>query len=453
MTLRRCLLLLALAGCDAQPSAFDRDGGALFDGGSGTPDVLAPGDAPRPDVIAPGDASRPAGRIRVVTGPAPVRPLRGVTIRAVGGDAMPVEAVTDEAGEAAMDLPTRGGPWTLTAARRGFSAVSIVGLTEAPDGVIRLDAPIDFGEGGGVRLEGTITGAARDAFVWFDALNTDLSMPLSPGQTSFQTLYYLEFPELPLAVTALELVDGHATRIARSQALVRDGSPRDGVTVTLPAAPSGFRTVTVPIATPAPSSIAGVGLRGDPTPRVWQLDTQYQRSTVSVGVARLAVTPSAIEANFEVVDGELAPNLGAVRFEADAVTTNLFVHRFDGAERLSVPNVTALDASGDSLGALTVQASADGADAFGLFLSPSIDAAPRWRCFFLPGALPARLPDLPAGVTLADIGLGARSVNVATIAFWMHAGRVWATPNSDGPVLGYGATVTGVYRTVSNAWR
>ncbi len=300
---------------------------------------------------------------------------------------------------------------------------------------------------------GVVTGSAPGGSVLIDALNSDPSRAMPGDEAVFRSSYYLDFPDMPLAVTALELVDDHATRIVRGEALRRDGTPRYDLRVALPTAPSGFRTVQVPIATPTPSSIAGVGLRTDEAPRVWQLDTQYERSTVSVGVARLAVTPSAMEASFEVVDGELAPNLGAIRFEAATVTTNLFVHRFDGTERLGVPNVTELDSSGDSLGALTVQGAADGADAFGVFLSPSAEAAPRWRCFFVPGALPAPLPDLPRGVTLADLGLGASSVNVAVLAFWMHAGRPWATPNSDGPVLGYGATVTRVYRTVTNAWR
>ncbi len=141
MTLRRCLLVLTLAGCGDQTSVFDRVGASLDGGAVGAADAVAsldgtrsdasaPGDASRPDILAPSDVSRPTGRIRVVTGPTPVRALAGVSIRAVGRDAVTVEAVTDDSRRGATGPADAERPLD---ADRG-AARPLCGLHRRPDG-------------------------------------------------------------------------------------------------------------------------------------------------------------------------------------------------------------------------------------------------------------------------------------------------------------------------------
>jgi len=434
--------MAATAACGEAPVAPDAAAPSGVDGG-GVP--LA--------IRAPHLPPVPMDRLRVVVGPAPVRPLEGALLRAESTTGRVLEAVTDARGTAALALSLDEGRWSLTAAKRGLAAVSIVGLSELPDGDIRLDPVIDFATGGGVALQGTVTGAAPGATVIVDAFNTDI-VSLPAGTSAFETRYYNEFPSLPLAVTAIEVVAGRATRIARGPTLARAGSAVSGVTLRLPEAASGFRAVRVPVTVPA-TSITSEAVRAFAPSLVSQIDRPYERTAVGVGVSREAFSGPESAVEFDVADGAFKPDYAVIRVDATRVRTNLFVHAFDGSESFALPSFTTLEAVGTSLGDIAVRSDARGVDAVALHLGEDEDRVPRWRCFFLPAATggAARLPTLPGGLTPADLGLSAPAISYGVVAIWMYSGRPWTTPTSNAAVLGYYTTVTANYARVAGTWR
>lgn len=404
-------------------------------------------------IFAPHLPSVPAGNVRVVTGPAPVQPLADALLRAVSAAGRAIEARTDARGLAAMNLPASEGLWSLSVAKRGLAAVSLVGLRGVPEGDIRLDPLIQFGEGGGVALSGTVEGAAPGASVVIDAFNAD-TMRLMPGQTSFRTSYYLELPTLPLEVVAMEVVGGRAQRITRSAMIARSGMPVSDVAIRFPEGGSGFRTVRVPVNIPA-GSIATEGIQRFVPSYVSRTDYGFERTILAVGTSREFYSGPMSAVEFDVSDGDLKPDFAVVVLDGNRVRTNLLVHRFDGSERIDVPTFTALEATGASLGVMEVRSDATGLDALALQLGEDENHAPSWRVFFLPAATGggARIPQLPGGLTPADIGLSAPTISYGLLAIWMYAGQPWSTPNSNGMVLGYRTTVGTNYADVITTWR
>lgn len=436
-----CVLMSVTAACGESQVASDA---AVPPGVDGS--------VPLP-IRAPHLPPVPANRLRVVVGPAPVRPLEGALLRAESTTGRVLDAVTDASGTAALALSPNEGPWSLTAAQRGLAAVSIVGLSELPDGDIRLDPVIDFAKGGGVPLQGSVIGASPGATVIVDAFNIDI-VSLRARESAFETSYYNEFPTLPLTVTAMEVIAGRATRITRSPTLGRTGTAVSGVALDLSEAPYGFRAVRVPVTVPE-RSITSEAVRAFAPSLVSQIDRPHERTTVGVGVGREVFTGPDSAVEFDVAEGDFKPDYAVIRVDAARVRTNLFVHTFDGAERFTLPTFNTLEAVGSSLGDIAVRSDARDVDAIALHLGEDESRVPRWRCFFLPGTTrgTARLPTLPGDLTPADLGLSAPSISYGVMAIWMYSGRPWTTPVSNAAVLGYHTTVTTNYARIAGTWR
>lgn len=102
--------------------------------GSDAPDA---GDAPRDDGSG---AATVAFEVRVVEGGArPHRPVAAAWVRAESAAGDVVEALTDATGTARPRLAPGAGPWDITAAKEGMTAVSVLGVTGPLGDPIRLE--------------------------------------------------------------------------------------------------------------------------------------------------------------------------------------------------------------------------------------------------------------------------------------------------------------------------
>lgn len=146
-------------------------------------------------------ASAGAVTIRVIEGPAPTRASVGATVYVRGADGSVATADTDVGGVVRLQLSAGASPWSVTAVRRGFGAVSVVGVRGSLQGALRLDplAPPEYGAL--VAIRGTVTGAQPGADVQVDAMNFET---VSHARGAVSSRFYVSGGDLPLSLVGLE---------------------------------------------------------------------------------------------------------------------------------------------------------------------------------------------------------------------------------------------------------
>lgn len=434
--------LIATLGCGSDPS-FVGDASVLTDAKTPTDTSFS--------VLPPVTT----GRVRVVEGPLPLRVVAGVSVRAVNAAMRVIEATTDARGEAALDLPPAEAPWTLTAAQRGRGALSIVGLRALPEGDLRLDAPSGETQVAPVPLSGTVRGLEPGAVALIDAYDFD-TVTTARGATTFSSGYYPVFSDVPLEMSALELINGHAVRALSLGTRPRSGDPIGDITAdfTSPAVVP-VRSVTIRVNPPSPESVSASNFHIAGDSRVGLIEPRHGFTFLTVGTG--AMTFSAVAGlrwNIDLADGPLHPNFVSQAIDAGPWRINLLAHDLVPTEVISIPSVNRLAFAGTSLNELTLSTDATGFDAMAFHVGESETRLPRWRCFVLPEmtSAPVALPDLPAGITPADLGLSGQ-VSLVGLLIYMHHDRPWSTAVVNGAVPEYRATVGTLYSKVGDTWR
>lgn len=455
---------LTVASCTSQPGCS-----------LGPPDAfVVPPDAwvaPPPDAwIAPPDAgcasatttsSIPVHTVEPDHTAGGVRDLGSVHVRAesaCGGT--DVEATTDATGHLTLDLPDAGAPWAVTFAIAAHSAVSILDITNlAFTGDVRLetlDVPAD------VRhvASGTVTGAIASGHtlqVDCPDFETTTAMPGVPWSTGFYTGH--QRPDAPLLFVALDLdASGRAVNLGSTAPMTRPTTDVSGISIAMPS----------PAATPTTNRIVVHGattgvMAGAHSPVPFGVEHSYLDIPffpyVLTGTAAFSTAGAAgadVVIDLTHFPGPLDVNLyGFQQTGAFGAVMNVWLTD-TSTHDVTVAPVTTLTATGTSLGDLGAVGVGAGFDALVVHIGESTTDLPRWRVIAdaTSGAASIyRIPHLPTGVTLADIGLPAGSTTALPIYVHMNAGRPWTARGSNVSVWQYQYAIGGQYLTVSTAGR
>lgn len=388
--------------------------------------------------------------------------LGNVAVRADGPcAAAPIEMNTDAGGNLSLDLPNSGAPWSVTFARAGYSAISIMDVTNVGfDGDVQLDpvARPTYVEPG---ASGTVTGTVGignsvqvDTYD-FDTTNT------GPGGTWASTFSLAPAPNPapPLVFVALELdATGRAVNFAVSGEQPRTASPVTGVAIALPAPAVGAIETRVTYHLPMTGIVDYTGSLVPFSVEHALLDVA-QNPYVIVGSDTLSadVTPGdvtftirhfagAFDANFTGFQIGSASGLGIM----NVLLTDIRDHE------VTIPPIVSLGIAGGSLVDLAATGVGDGFDVLIVHIGETDVEDPHWRVFAdarSGSATIASVPQLPSSVSLADIGIVGGFTSVLPLYVKLQTGRGWSTQGMNQAIPRYAYAGGGSYVTLSTAGR
>lgn len=389
-------------------------------------------DAPGPDspTVSCGTTSSRTFDVDVISAdgyPQPAAdglPLEGASVRVAHACGVAAEGVTDAAGHVTLVVDGPADGWAVTAARAGYSAVSVLDLAGSPVGPLRIDrhTPRAFTA---VPISGTVTGATAGSTVLVDAYDFDTqNLTATAGTNAFSTQFYTSTGEPPLTIAALEITGGHLTRLATTTIDPRPHTSPASVELALGAPITPIQTrVTVTIV-------------GDPV--FWSILSYYD------AVDGPWITPGSVTlvgnvGTFEH-DPRLPPTHGFLTWDGPAYRTVVIVHDFPGGDvALAPPTATALGCGTDrATGAFAATGVASGdVDALVLHIDEGEDHGPRWRVYCSPTAHdpshPCLVPALPSGIDPADLGILVGGVQALAMMQTSHAGALWSAPGTAFP--------------------
>lgn len=260
-----------------------------------------------PDGGDAADAATPMLTVRVELGPfAPPTPGTDCRGRAVNGRGDVVDAVSDAAGVLRFAADPAAGPWDITVARVGYTALSIVGVVGAVDAPVYLaargdpardDLSMHF-------VAGMVTGQRPTSRVqvvgdWLD---------VSGASPSYRARFRAFAGAPPLQVIALEL-DGAGQLLGAAASTPTPRTAADvSLDIALPAAPAVVQRATTRVALPTTGVVTAAGLQIGAVDVSRQSQLLVERS-VSVGTGDASVDAAGAAATWTAryVDGELAP--------------------------------------------------------------------------------------------------------------------------------------------------
>jgi hypothetical protein len=436
--------------CESQPGCmifvppFDAgpppdSGPPNTDAGCGTFDAGLPGMV---DVTA-----------RVVLGPPPLTAAAGLTVRVESECYGGMEEVTDSEGRVTFTLAREMGPWSLTAATAGYSAVSILDVANVDmlEGDIRLD-PINVPAEMPHMVSGTLAGAVGVGnMVQIHAYYFDI-IPAA-GATWSSTFYASGFSvRQPLTFTAIEIDGmGRAVNFASTE-VPRVEMAITGVGITMPAPRLAPQVTTVVVNLPDSGMVTGDGstVVGAFARRLSILDPAQ---SVSTGTAQASIAGSNVNITVQHFPTVLPTNFAGATI--DSAFARLNVARSDLTDTAPiVVGPGTLTLLGSTLGDLQViTTDASGHDAVVLHIDED-GRGPRWRVFAPTLPQFTRVPHLPSGITLADIGIMEESVvQVLPLFVKTESGAAWSTFSLDRGVLGYAYTIAPGYAFIAASGR
>ena len=358
--------------------------------------------------------------------------LGNVAVRAEGPcAAAPIEMNTDGAGNLSLALPNAGAPWSVTFARAGYAAISIMDVTNIGfDGDVQLD-PIGNPTYVPYPASGTVTGSVgigntvqvdcydfgtttvRGGGIW--SSDFDLAPPPNPAP--------------PLVFVALELDGaGRAVNFAASSEQPRTGAPVSGVSIALPSPAAAAIETRILFHLPTTGIADGSG--GTMTFDVHhaRLDLA-QDPFVLVGTSALEPgAPGDVTLVIRHFGGSLDANLAGLSVLGRSGLINVLVHDFVDSE-VTIPAIAALQIDGGSLGALNAYGYGSGYDLLILHIGETDFEDPHWRVFADARSGAATIdavPRLPTSVSLADIGIVGGGTQVVPLYVRMRTGRGWS---------------------------
>jgi hypothetical protein len=372
--------------------------------------------------------------------------LADVAVRAEGPCAgSAIEMSTDASGVLSLDLPNAGAPWSITFARAGYSAISIIDVTNIGfDGDVRLD-PLEPASFSGYDASGVVTGSIGiGGSVQVDTYDFVTTNAGAGG--TWSSMYYLApapAPAPPLVFVALELDGtGRAVNFVASTEQPRTGAAATGIAMVLPtpAATAIETRITYHLPTSGIADASGTLL---PFGVEHALLDASQSPYVLVGSETIETGPGAGDATLVVrhFGGPLDANFTGFQIQGTTGVINVLVTDITDHE-VSVPPITALGVAGTTLGALDATGVGDGYDVLAVHIGESESDDPRWRVFADAsggsGAI-TTVPQLPSSVSLADIGLPDTVTFVIPLYIRMQNGRAWSTQglNNAAPEYAY----------------
>jgi hypothetical protein len=381
--------------------------------------------------------------------------LGDVAVRAEGPCAgSAIEMSTDASGNLSLALPNGGAPWSVTLARAGYSAITIMDATNIGfDGDVRLD-PIEPPSYSGFAASGAVAGSVGiGSTVTVDTYDFDTTMAGAGG--AWSSMYYLApapNPAPPLQFVALELDGtGRAVNFAAAIEQPRTGAAATGIAMVLPTPAAAFVETRVSYHLPT-SGIADAMGSVVPFGVEHALLDLAQSPYVLVGSEEIerGAAPGDVTLVIRHFGGPLDANLTGFQLQGASGVINVLVTDFTDHE-VTVPPITSLGVSGASLGSLGASGVGEGYDVLVVHIGESDTEDPHWRVFAdatSGSATIASVPQLPSSVSLADIGLGTETF-VIPLYVKMQTGRAWSAQGMNQAIPQYAYAGGSSYTMVS----
>lgn len=337
-------------------------------------------------------------------------PFGGTLVRVDGSDGSTYENETDAAGSYTFRLPAESVPWTVTVARPGYTATSIFDVTGPIAGAIHL-LPIAESPPSSPRvMSGSITGRTTSIDEHIAFYGPDIT-----GQGVTGDVYSAELLDGFTTNLRLQVVewDDPVTDPPRNAVWIdidRSLADLSGIDIVFPSPPRAIvdtpMTITVPTTGLLSSSTFTV-VPNSPVALRRQDEFWYPVGRVS------AVESGAgtFDANVRAFDGDMAASHASLRLTDSSAVRILMNAPVVSGSTFDVPSVEQLDAGGSSLADIVLtwnapayshlgaSATSDGARGGWFIYSYSAEATEISRGW----------PELPGGLTLADLNLGTAS--------------------------------------------
>lgn len=371
--------------------------------------------------------------------------LGSVAVRAEGPCAgTAIEMSTDASGDLSLDLPNAGAPWAITFAHAGYSAVSIMDVTNIGfGGDVRLDrvtVPV-YAE---YSASGTVGGSIGIGNV-VQVDTFDFGATIAGGGGVWSSTFDLApapNPAPPLTFVALELdATGRALNFASSTARSRTTTPVSGVALVMP---SPAATVTeTRIVYHLPTS--GIAVASSPlvsfdvTHALMDL-AQFPYAIAGSQTIETGATAGDVTQVIRHFGGELDANFAGFQIQGVSGIINVIATDLTDHE-VTVPPIDSLGISGTSLGGLGASASGSGYDVLIIHIGETDTEDPHWRIIAdatSGSAAIASAPRLPSTVSFADIGI-AGTTTAIPLYVRMQTARAWSVQgmNQTSPEYAY----------------
>jgi hypothetical protein len=325
-------------------------------------------------------------------------------------------------GTATFNVDPAKGPFDITIADSGSTAVSILGVTDSVPGnivIYPLGTSTAFSN---IALTGAVTGAAAANRLQIDAWDY-VTTVTTPGAVTYSSKYaYSAAVKIKIGMAAIEVdPQGNAVKGLLTPLQDRTGQPMkfdiDMATATAPT------VSTINIKWPTTGLLTGTTIKGiDKTVNDNHIGTgiieklrasEELGAAMFVGIGDVALPANGVSAfKLQVFGGDMAPDVAGARLttlaagkQATAADVGVLVqaHDLTNGATLEVTAVNKFEVKGATLGDLTFAADTAGYDDVEVDIADA-KAGVVWKCISLGPMLASRgLPSLPTGVAVAEL--------------------------------------------------
>jgi hypothetical protein len=341
-------------------------------------------------------------------------PLEDAQVRVDGADGTTTEGTTDAMGRAIVRVPEGSGPWTVTAARPGYSVVSLLDVDGPIESPLRL-LPTTTSPPATRTVSGSIMGAVPSAVG-----------ALGPGVRSFSPA--------GASTYTLEMADRAGAGLVRVMALEAGPFPYNAAWVDIDLSATDLSGID--IAFPSPARAVATSSMSLVVPTTGVVDASAFTLASSgavhtidgfpfpVGTAQVtAATGGTYSVEIEALTGDMAPTQIRVELTDGAQLGVAVFAPFADGSTFTIPPAAALEATGTNLGDVRLTMDAPMHDYTGAVVR-------NWRVYTFGsgGLVDEPWPELPSGMTAADVPLSPTSTTLALVASSFDDGvAIWDT--------------------------
>jgi hypothetical protein len=443
-------------GCSSSSSGPGVTGA---DGGS--PDGQVTGDGGTGDGGGTGIGGSTDISVTVVQYATPMNtPLANASVRAEVAGVGFIDAKTDAMGVAHMkvDLAKAPNGIDVTVANAGFNAVSILGVKAAVPGNVVLSAIGAMPTFTEFAATGTIANAGATHKLQIDAWDWQ-TVVTAPAATMFSTKFEVSAGLMvPMPVSAIE-VDTANTANGLSAGTAVKGVLAGSTTMPRPMGPTMVaidmnaagaqmpNNSTVTMNWPTTGLFTKSAIKGAGAPVqdmhigsgiVEKLTTAEAQAAMFVGIANVDPMDNS-KLHLQTFGGAMSPDIAGTEVTTimpggTATATDyaaiVYAHDLMGSPTLNIGALNKLSITGMALTDATFEVDADGYDTTEFFVSSKqgMTSTTIWVIYSLGGKLaPRKLPSLPGGVMLGDLGGDVTSADMAAqvVKYVNNAAQPW----------------------------
>ena len=360
-------------------------------------------------------------------------PQAGFAVRAENQAGGFLEANTGADGIAHLKVDAAKGPFDVTAAKKDFGAVSVLGVTGPVGDVLVFD--LTDTSTANINVTGAVTGADPANQIQVDGWNFATAI-VKPGVTTYATKYGYDAKkvlDLPLAAIEVDAT-GKAVNAVLTPSIPRTGSAMK-IDVAFPATKLVPAASTLTVKFPTTGIVTGKQLTtvAKVTGDMYLGNCIVVQSNggaqmfVGIGNTDTPVATGNATIKLQTFGGSLKPDLVTAAWSGGGYFVRVGLGNLADASSIDIGSVTKLEAAGATLGDVVFSSAGTGWEDTELALSNADNQKTVWHLYGSGGGkLDSRgLPHLPSTVKLDDISTGVSSIN-ALMVLWHR--KVTTTP-------------------------